>query len=130
MDRLGAFLVASGQEPDVISITEISGWTSCTTPASDNSGDYGMVDRLIGRQRDGIVVTYRVAYLIGAEGNLGGVRCHYYTGDAVLYNPNRVTNLTPGDVATSPQVAHNTNHLGFLVRRSLPICNRGARTSI
>jgi hypothetical protein len=130
MDRLGAFLVASGQVPDVISITEISGWTSCTTPASDNSGDYDMVDRLIGRLRDGIGVTYRVAYLIGAEGNLGGVRCHYYTGDAVLYNPHRVTNLTPGDVATSPQVAHNTNHLGFLVRRSLPICYRGARTSI
>lgn len=130
MDRLAEMIVASREVPDIISMTESSGWTSCSSPASDTSGDYDMVDRLVWRLRDGIGVTYRVAYMVGAEGNLGGIRCHFYTGDTVLYNPNRITNLTPGDVAARPQVAHNTNHRGFLVRRSLPICNRGARTNI
>lgn len=130
MDRFAAFLVASKQVPDIISMTESSGWTTCSTPASDNTGHYDMVDRLIWRLRDGTGVTYRVAYLVGAEGSLGGGRCRYYSGDTVLYNPNRITNLTPSDVATRPQVAHDTNHLGLLVRRSLPICNRGARTNI
>lgn len=130
MDRLAEHIAASREVPDIISMTEMSGWTSCASPAHDNSGDYDMVDRLIWRLRDAIGVTYRVAYMVGAEGNFGGVRCHFFTGDAVLYNPNRITNLTPGDVAARPQVAHNANLRGFLVRRSLPICNRGANTNI
>jgi hypothetical protein len=130
MDRLSEQIVASREVPDIISMTESSGWTWCSTPASDNSGDYDMVDRLIWRLRDRIGVTYRVAYMVGAEGAFGWGRCHYYSGDTVLYNPNRITNLTPNDVAAKPQVAHNDNLLGFLVRRSLPICNRGARTNI
>ena len=111
-------------------MTESSGWTSCTTPASGNTGDYDMVDRLIWRLRNGIGVTYRVAYMVGADGSFGWGRCRYYSGDTVLYNPNRITNLTPSDVAGRAQVPHNDNLLGFLVRRSLPICGRGARTNI
>jgi hypothetical protein len=130
MDRLAAQIAASREVPDIISMTESSGWTSCSTPASDNSGDYDMVDRLIWRLRDGIGVTYRLAYMVGAEGAFGWGRCHYYSGDTVLYNPNRITNLTPADVAGRAQVAHNYNLLGFLVRRSLPLCNRGARTNL
>ncbi len=126
MDRLAQQIADSGQVPDIISMTESSGWTSC-----DNSGDYDLVDRLIWRLRERLSVTYRVAYLIGAEGAFGpSGRCRYYSGDTVLYNPIRITNLTPSDVATRPQVAHNDNLRGFQVRRSLPICNRGARTNI
>ena len=40
-------------------------------PASDNTGDYDMVDRLIWRLRNGIGVTYRVAYMVGADGSFG-----------------------------------------------------------
>ena len=130
MDRLAAQIVATGAVPDIISITESSGWTNCTTPAWDNTGDYDMVDRLIWQLRTQLSVTYRVAYLIGAEGSFGAGRCHYFSGDTLIYNPNRIINLTPGNVAARPQVAHNDNLLGFLVRRSLPICNRGARTNI
>jgi hypothetical protein len=130
MDRLAEQITASREIPDIISMTESTGWTSCTSPASDNTGDYDMVDRLIWRLRDGVGVTYRVAYLVGAEGAFAGGRCRYYSGDTVLYNPNRIVNLTPGDVAGKAQVAHNDNLRGFLVRRSLPICNRGSRTNI
>ena len=130
MDRLAEQLSSSGQVPDIISMTESSGWTNCTTPAQDNSGDYDMVDRLIWRLRDRLGVTFRVAYLVGAQGSFGGGRCQYYSGDTVLYNPNRIINLTPGNVAARPQAAHNENLRGFQVRRSLPICNRGARTNI
>lgn len=130
MDRLAALIVASGQVPDIISMTEVSGWTSCTTPASDNSGDYDMIDRLIWRLRDGTGVTFRVAYLVGADGSFGWGRCRYYSGDAVIYNPNRIVNLTPADVATRAQTSYNENLVGFQVRRSLPICARGARTNI
>ena len=130
MDRLADQIVAAGAVPDIISITESSGWTNCSTPASDNTGDYDMVDRLVWQLRSQLNVTYRVAYLIGAEGEFGAGRCHYYSGDTLLYNPNRIVNLTPGNVAARAQVAHNDNLLGLLVRRSLPLCNRGAQTSI
>src|SRR4029453_19056162 len=36
MDRLADQIAATGAVPDIISITESSGWTNCTTPASDN----------------------------------------------------------------------------------------------
>ena len=130
MDRLANQIVATGAVPDIISITESSGWTNCSTPASDNTGDYDMVDRLVWQLRTLLGVTYRVAYLTGAQGELGAGRCHYYSGDTLLYNPNRIINLTPGDVASRPQAAHNENLLGFMVRRSLPICSRGAQTNI
>lgn len=130
MDRLASLIIASGQVPDIISMTESSGWTWCTTPAGDNSGDYDMVDRLIWRLRNGTGVTYRVGYLVGAEGAFGWGRCRYHSGDTVLYNPNRITNLTPADVATRAQAGHNENLVGFQVRRSLPMCNRGARTNV
>lgn len=131
VDRLAEQIAASGQVPDIISMTESSGWTNCSSPASDNTGHYDMVDRLIWRLRNAFGLTYRIAYLVGAEGAFGPLdRCRYYSGDTVIYNPNRIVNLTPSDVAGKPQVAHNTNHLGMLVRRSLPICNRGARTNI
>jgi hypothetical protein len=125
MDRLTTFLVSSGSMPDIISMTESSGWTWCLSPISESSGDYDMVDRLIFNLRNSTGITYRVAYLVGAEGSFGLGRCRYYSGDTLLYNPNRLSNLTPGDVAPQPQVAHNSDLSGFLVRRSLPLCNRG-----
>jgi hypothetical protein len=130
VDRLAGFIVASGQVPDLISMTESSGWTSCTTTPADNSGDYDMVDRLIWRLRNATNVTYRVAYLVGSDGSFGNGRCRYYSGDTVIYNPNRIVNLTPGDVATRAQAGYNENLIGFQVRRSLPLCARGARTNV
>ena len=130
MDRLAEQIAASRQVPDIISMTESSGWTSCssrprTTAATTNSGS----PHLAAAQRHRCDLPRGVTWS-GADGTFGWGRCRYYTGDTVLYNPNRITNLTPSDVAGRAQVPHNHNISGFLVRRSLPICNRGARTNI
>jgi len=131
VDRFAEQIAASGERPDIISMTESSGWTNCSSPASDNSEHYDLVDRLIWRLRGSLGITYRVAYLVGQEGAFGPFgRCHYFSGDTVIYNPNRVTNLTPSDVAGQIQVVHDSLLLGFQVRWSLPICDRGARINL
>jgi hypothetical protein len=131
VDRLAQHITTSGQVPDIISMTESSGWTTCSSPTHDNVAHYDMVDRLIWRLRNSINVTYRVAYLTGQEGQFGFAgRCRYYSGDTVLYNPNKLVNLTPADVANRPQVLHDSTLLGMQVRKSLPICNRAARVNI
>jgi hypothetical protein len=122
-DRFVSSIVETGTIPDIISMTESSGWTYC---GFDTTGDYDMVDRLISNLKNRTGITYRIAYMVGqfaAKG--GGGVCHFYTGDTVLYNPNRVTNVTPDDVAGKPQVVHDANFRGSQIRRSLPICNRG-----
>lgn len=123
IDRFAAFIIASGPLPDIISMTESSGWTWCSSPTWQSTGDYQLADRLIGTLRRSRGVTYRVAYMVGAEGSFGGGRCRYYSGDTVLYNPNRLSNITPADVAGRPQIAHNATDLGLQVRRSLPVCD-------
>lgn len=125
-DRFAALIAGSGVVPDIISMTESSGWTWC---GGDTTADYEMIERILSNLRKETGVTYRIAYMVGAGGVVGGHAglCHYYTGDTVLYNPNRVTNLTPADVATRPQVQHDARIYWTQVRRSLPLCNRGPR---
>ena len=68
--------------------------------------------------------------MVGAAGNVknatGTPFCWYYSGDTLLYNPSRLTNLTPSDVSGKPQEAHNGGLVGFQIRRSLPLCARGS----
>lgn len=124
-DRFVSMIVDTGMIPDIISMTESSGWTYCEYD-NQTTGDYDMVDRIISNLKSITGITYRIAYMVGqfAVKGGGGV-CHFYTGDTVLYNPNRLSNVTPDDVSGRPEVAHDANFRGFQIRRSLPICNRG-----
>ena len=126
-DRFANLIIGTGVVPDIISMTESTGWSYC---GGDTTGDYDIVDRIISDLKNSTGVTYRIAYMVGVEGTVGGHLglCKYFSGDTVLYNPTRITNITPADGLGSgwPQVAHNaTNVIGIQVRRSLPLCNRG-----
>ncbi len=124
-DRFADLITANGLMPDIVSMTESTGWIYC---GSDTSGDYDVVDRLIHEMKQRTGITYRVAYMVGAWGVLGARRgsCEYFSGDTVLYNPQRLVNVTPADVAGRFQVAHDASSVyGPLVRRSLPLCHRG-----
>jgi hypothetical protein len=121
-DRFAALVVDTGVIPDIISMTESTGWTSC---GGDTTGDYDMVDRIMSNLRKGTGVSYRIAYMVGARGSFGIFgTCQYYSGHTLLYNPTRLTNITPADVAARPQVAHDDPLHGFQIRRSLPLCYR------
>jgi hypothetical protein len=99
----------------------------CSSPVWQSTGDYDLVDRLVWRLRQRTGVTYRIAYMVGSEGSIGAGRCRFYQGDTVLYNPRRLSNLTAIQDSSRPQVAHNDPLLGFQLRRSLPLCNRGTK---
>jgi hypothetical protein len=127
-DRLALEISNSGPPPDVISLTEIYGWSWCSSPLSERANDYEAIDVIVDglARRTGTI--YRVAYMVGKTGRHGGVngsRCQEFFGDAVLYNPKRLINRTPQDVTGKPQVAHDGPASGLQVRRSLPICNPG-----
>jgi hypothetical protein len=130
IDRFAAAISANGPAPDIISMTESAGLWHCWVAPFRWADDYDLVDRLIFNLQASTGVRYRVAYLTGVEGkitnSLGTEHCSYYTGDTLLYNPARLTNLTPDDVAGRPQVGHVDPLLGFQVRRSLPLCVRGS----
>ena len=128
VDRLAAAIANAELVPDVISMTESAGWWVCRN-GGPHAADYDVVDRLISDLRDRLDATYRVAYMVGTSGvvknGIGVSICAYYTGDTLLYNPDRLANLTPSDVAGKPQIAHDADDFGFRIRRSLPLCTRG-----
>lgn len=130
IDHFAAAIVRSGVAPDVISMTESTGLWRCSVPPPPfrAASDYDLVDRLVSNLHRDLGITYRVAYLVGASGAIrngaGTPFCWYYSGDTLLYNPTRLTNLTPSDVAGRAQVAHDSGLIGFQIRRSLPICTR------
>jgi hypothetical protein len=123
IDRLAAAIESAQLVPDIISMTESAGSWSCS-----GVGDYDVVDRLLWVLRERLGARYRVAYMVGTSGSvrngIGIPVCSYYTGDTLLYNPDRLVNLTPGDVAGKPQIGHDDPFTGVRVRRSLPLCTR------
>jgi hypothetical protein len=129
IDRLSAAIENAQLVPDLISMTESSGLWRCSSLPFTKAGDYDMADRLIRDLRLRLDARYRVAYMVGASGNVnnfaGTPLCWYFSGDTLLYNPARLQNLTPEDVAGKAQVMHDSLLLGFQVRHSLPICTRG-----
>jgi hypothetical protein len=131
MDRFAAAIDRTGVVPDIISMTESAGRWRCSVPPFRDARDYDIADQLLSNLRQRIGVGYRIAYMVGIEdtvNNFAGTPfCWFYSGDTLLYNPSRVTNLTPAEVSGKPQVAHNASGpLGFQTRRSLPLCNRGS----
>jgi hypothetical protein len=129
IDRLSAAIESAQLVPDIISMTESAGLWRCSSLPFTKAGDYDMADRLIRDMRLRLDAHYRVAYMVGASGTVnnfaGTPLCWYYSGDTVLYNPARLTNLTPADVAGKAQEMHDGPLVGFQVRHSLPICTRG-----
>ncbi len=129
IDRLSAAIANAEIVPDIISMTESAGLWRCSSLPFTKAGDYDMADRLIYDLRRRLDARYRVAYMVGASGTVnnfaGTPLCWYYTGDTLLYNPDRLQNLTPADVAGKAQEMHDGPLLGFQVRHSLPLCTRG-----
>jgi hypothetical protein len=130
IDRFSDAISTNAPAPDIISMTESAGFWHCWVPPNNrNAEDYDLVDRLISNLETSTGVRYRVAYLVGAKGeitnSLGTPHCTYYSGDTLLYNPARLKNLTPDDVAGLAQERHDGPLIGFQVRRSLPLCVRG-----
>ena len=127
IDRLAAAIEDAELVPDIVSMTESAGSWSCS--GGPRADDYDMVDRLLWVLRERLDARYRVAYMVGTPGSvrngIGISVCSYYTGDTLLYNSDRLVNLTPGDVAGKPQIAHDDPFIGVRVRRSLPLCTRG-----
>lgn len=136
-ERLALQISRSGTPPDLISLTELYGWTWCHAPVWQRAGDYEALDVLIDGLARRTDVIYRVAYMIGRLGGHGGInreRCQYLFGDAVLYHPERLINRTPADrfIAPSwPLIAHDDATAdGVQMRRSLPICNPAAHKRV
>ena len=129
IDRLADAIASAQLVPDIISMTESAGLWNANTPPFVRAGDYDMADRLIYDLKGRLGADYRIAYMTGVSGNVnndaGTPLAWFYTGDTLLYNPDRLANLTPADVDGRPQVAHDGPPTGFQVRRSLPICARG-----
>ena len=127
VDRLAAAIENAQLVPDIISMTESAGSWSCS--GGPRADDYDMVDRLLWVLRERLDARYRVAYMVGASGvvrnGIGVAVCSYYTGDTLLYNSDRLVNLTPDDVGGKPQIAHDDPFTGVRIRRSLPLCTRG-----
>jgi endonuclease/exonuclease/phosphatase family metal-dependent hydrolase len=124
IDRLAAAIESAELVPDIISMTESAGWWSCA-----GVDDYDMVDRLLWVLKERLDARYRVAYMVGTSGSvrngIGISTCSYYTGDTLIYNSDRIVNLTPGDVAGKGQIGYDDPFTGVRVRRSLPLCTRG-----
>ena len=128
VDRLVTTIEGAQLVPDFISLTEIAGLWNCSTPPYRRAGDYDMIDRLLWRLDKRLSANYRVAYMVGVTGSVnndfGTPLCWFHSGDALLYNPDRLVNLTPADVAGKAQERHDGPLLGTYIRRSLPICSR------
>jgi hypothetical protein len=122
--RLARLMERFQIEPDFIALQQIEGWSS--NAIAPDWWDYEGLDVLI-RDLEGVTgVTYRIAYMTGGPPrphNLFPVNWAY-GGHAILYNPNRLVNLTPGLIGQAG-VGHDEDVRGSHVRRSLPLCNRG-----
>ena len=134
--RIGTELKAIGATPDVIALQEVAARLWCP----DNWNfilDYEPLYVLLRSLQTGIGVQYRVAFMqvfsndrrVG-EGPtaMGGTirECRGTSGLAMLYNPNRLQNLSTGvpvTVAQGPNVlAFNQSSTTHQLRRSMPCC--------
>ncbi len=103
--RIGAWIKATGNYPDIVALQEAPGWWVCG--AITRLQDYGGLDFLIEEIRKATGEQYRIAYLI--VGKPGGTQpggwisgnsasgCQQQSGRALLYRSSRIRN-----VLTSP----------------------------
>src|SRR4051794_40052565 len=127
LERVAAWAQNEGAVPDVVAMTELWGWHACLGWGFVK--DYGAVDHLLAKLRDRTGVTYRVAFMTGAEEAYTATgACHIYWSQALLYNPARLTNLTSQDLGKAPNLAHDSRADAAYqphIRRSLPLCDPG-----
>lgn len=124
--------IEGNKYPDIIAIQEAFGWVWCPTNF-DLLTDYEELFYMISKLNMNPNVNYRIAYLTGVDakgrgdcgiggGVLGG--CDLYSGKAVIYNSNRLSNLTSNDSDLSVDHTYNYgNSTSPIFRRSLPACN-------
>lgn len=131
-DRLADAVANLGPDrrPDVISLTEVEGWRWCSPGTGDTVGDYDMIARLVERLTARTGVPYRIAYMVGNRGAFGlFAQCRYFSGDVVLYNPERLSNRNLDDAPDISPTPHDAGTLGLQRRYSLPFCNPGSAPS-
>ena len=128
-DRLADAIISLGpsRRADIISLTEVEGWRWCSPGTGATVGDYDMIDRLSARLSGSTSVPYRVAYMVGNRGTFGDSEfCRYYSGDAVLYNSDRLVNRNPEEATRISTTRYDDARTGFQMRRSLPLCRPGS----
>lgn len=122
MRRLANAIADAGPAPDLILLTEVAGWANC-----GGAGDYDQFDHLLARLRDRFGITWRIAFHVGAWTRYGWFsQCSVFWSQAVLYNPVRLANRTPEDLALFIAQPHDAAVQGLHFRRSLPVCGRGS----
>ena len=127
---------ATGNKPDIIALQEFWGWMNISWlplfPCggwNEDRGDYDFLDYLVRDLALTTGVTYRVAYLSGYQTTARPLGiCDVYGSQVMLYNPQRLINLTAQDTSETsiPHDAQRSSRLKHF-RRSLPLCDR--RTS-
>jgi len=130
--RIALWMAESGKQPDILALQEAPGWWWCPTNPTPLR-DYEALAYLILSIKAVTNLNYRIAYLVGTatyrgEGgcginggpSMGG--CQGWGGRALLYNVDRLRNVT-GE-APDEQISHDdTTKVGVHLRRSLPCCN-------
>ncbi len=116
--------------PDIIALQEMHGYLVIRAPLASCDGltspvhDWLDIHMLLDFLQRELGITYRVAYMTGSTGAHGALhQCQVYPGQAVLYRPQTLTNLTVA-LADSwrneefDAPSHRFPHM----RRSLPVC--------
>jgi hypothetical protein len=99
--RIGAWISATGNAPDIVALQEAPGWWVCGSAV--RLQDYGALDLLVEEIRKATGEQYRIAYLIAGKpggtqpdgwvsGNSAG-GCEQQGGRALLYRSSRVRNV-------------------------------------
>ncbi len=115
-DRIATWMQDTQTTPDVISLQEVWGHNSC--PTFGVVRDYETLFELMSRIQTRTNVSYRIAYL-SIRGVPQGL-CSLWAGNAVLYNSDRLRNVTGGSSSDVVWAHDNTSVVGVHLRRGYP----------
>lgn len=130
--RVAAELRRVGVAPDVIALTETVAASSVWTGEA-TTRDWEAAEALHDGLRNQLRVQYRFASNTGLRVDiswirqLGWMRGWQFQTQMLLYNPDRLLNVTPADVATSGLAQHDAPLAVAHLRASYPICDDPAR---
>jgi hypothetical protein len=121
-DRVGTDLRARGFIPDVILLQEMPGWIWCTYD-HEKLRDYSALRKFLASVQAGTGVRYRIAShaVWVVKPNV----CHFASGNAILYNPQRLHNLMADLPQSTGDGAYQwgEEQPGPHLRMSLPCCH-------
>lgn len=118
--RMAIAVKQTGQTPDVIALTEAAGWRR-TWDFWNNIGDYETIRAIHEAFASQLGVDYRIAYVTGQVAAITGTG-EYFQAEVLLYNPNRLRNLTAEEARFTSPAVHDSETGGSHLRRSLPNC--------